>query len=67
MATPGEKLAASLEVLQRVQRGKVLRSSSLSRMHRERLLQNENPLCLLLGERWDASRLRSFSSYDVPS
>ncbi|OGU11580.1 MAG: hypothetical protein A2075_02150 [Geobacteraceae bacterium GWC2_58_44] len=41
MATPGEKLAASLEVLQRVQRGNVLRSSSLSRVHRERLLQND--------------------------
>jgi len=41
MATPGEKLAASLEVMQRVQRRNVLRSSSLSRVHRERLLQND--------------------------
>jgi fido (protein-threonine AMPylation protein) len=40
MATPGEKLATSLEVLQRVQKGNVLRSSSLGRVHRERLLQN---------------------------
>lgn len=41
MATPGEKLAASLEVLQQAQRGNVLRSSSLSRVHRERLQKND--------------------------
>lgn len=41
MATPGEKLAASLEALQQAQNGNVIRSSSLSRVHRERLLQND--------------------------
>lgn len=41
MATPGEKLAASLEALQQAQNGNVVRSSSLSRVHRERLLQND--------------------------
>lgn len=40
MATPGEKLAASLKVLQQLQTGNVVRSSSLSRVHRERLIQN---------------------------
>lgn len=41
MATPNEKLAASLEALHRVQTGSVLRSSALSRVHRERLIQND--------------------------
>ena len=41
MATSGEKLAVSLEVLQQVQTGNVVRSSSLSRVHRERLMQND--------------------------
>jgi Fic family protein len=41
MATSGEKLAASLEVLQQVQSGNVVRSSALSRVHRERLIQND--------------------------
>jgi hypothetical protein len=41
MATSGEKLAASLEALQQVQSGNVVRSSSLSRVHRERLMQND--------------------------
>ncbi len=41
MATSGEKLAASLEALQNVQSGNVVRSSSLSRVHRERLMQND--------------------------
>lgn len=40
-ATPGEKLAASLEVLQQVQTGNVVRSSQISRVHRERLIQND--------------------------
>lgn len=41
MATSGEKLAASLKVLQQVQTGNVVRSSALSRVHRERLMQND--------------------------
>jgi Fic/DOC family len=41
MATSEGKLAASLEVLQQVQTGNVVRSSSLSRVHRERLVQND--------------------------
>ena len=41
MATPGEKLAASLEVLQRLQTATVVRSSQISRVHRERLVQND--------------------------
>jgi hypothetical protein len=41
MATSGEKLAASLEALQQVQTENVVRSSSLSRVHRERLMQND--------------------------
>lgn len=40
MATPGEKLATSLDILQRAQKGNVVRSSSISRVHRERLVQN---------------------------
>ena len=40
--TPNEKLAASLTALRRLQRGgrRVFRSNELSRVHRERLLQN---------------------------
>lgn len=41
MATPRKKLAVSLEVLQQMQTGNVVRSSSLSRVHRERLMQND--------------------------
>ncbi len=41
MATPSEKLAVSLVALHRVQTGSVLRSSALSRVHRERLIQND--------------------------
>ena len=41
MATPHEKLAASLAVLQKLQRNRrVFRSNELSRVHRERLLKN---------------------------
>ncbi len=41
MATPNEKLAASLAVLQALQRGgRVFRSNELSRVHRERLINN---------------------------
>jgi len=42
MATPGEKLAASLEVLKALQdRGVIaIKSTELSRIHRERLLKN---------------------------
>ena len=42
MPTPNEKLAASLTVLQEVQKGgrRVFRSNELSRVHRERLLRN---------------------------
>ncbi len=41
MATPNEKLAASLAVLHELQRkGRVFRSNELSRVHRERLLKN---------------------------
>jgi len=40
MATPGEKLATSLEVLNRLEHQKVIRSSQISRVHRERLVQN---------------------------
>src|SRR6266849_6272021 len=42
MPTPNEKLAASLIALQGLQRGgrRVFRSTELSRVHRERLLQN---------------------------
>jgi hypothetical protein len=42
MPTPNEKLAASLTALQRLQRAgrRVFRSTDLSRVHRERLLQN---------------------------
>jgi len=41
MATPGEKLAASLEALQSIQKGNVVRSSAISRVHRERLVKND--------------------------
>ncbi|MDR3526074.1 MAG: Fic family protein [Rhizomicrobium sp.] len=41
MATPNEKLAASLAVLQALQRrGRVFRSNEISRVHRERLVKN---------------------------
>lgn len=40
MATPSEKLATSLEALQRAQKGNVVKSSSISRVHRERLVKN---------------------------
>lgn len=42
MASPAEKLAASLEVLKALQDGGIvaIRSSALSRTHRERLLEN---------------------------
>ena len=40
MATPGELLAVSLEVMQKVQREGIIRSSELGRTHRERLLRN---------------------------
>lgn len=42
MATPNEKLAASLSVLEKLQKGgrRVFRSNELTRVHRERLLQN---------------------------
>jgi hypothetical protein len=42
MAAPHEKLAASLTALQKLQKGgrRVFRSDELSRVHRERLLQN---------------------------
>ena len=42
MAAPNEKLAASLAVLRRLQKGgrRVFQSQELTRLHRERLLQN---------------------------
>lgn len=40
MATPKELLAASLEVLHRTERDGVVRSSKISRTHRERLKRN---------------------------
>jgi len=42
MATPNEKLAASLAQLEKLQKGgrRVFRSAELTRVHRERLLQN---------------------------
>jgi len=42
VATPNEKLAASLSVLQKLQRGgrRVFQSSELSRVHRDRLLKH---------------------------
>ncbi len=42
MATPSEKLASSLEVLQRLQKGgrRVFRSAEFTRVHRERLLRH---------------------------
>lgn len=42
MATPNEKLAESLDLLQRLQEGsrRVFRSDELSRVHRERLIEN---------------------------
>jgi hypothetical protein len=43
MATPNEKLAASLEVLRELQKGRelaVIKSSEISRVHRERLIRN---------------------------
>ena len=40
MPKPREKLAASLEVLQKTQRDGVVRSSEISRTHRERLISN---------------------------
>ena len=42
MATPNEKLAESLDVLKRLQQGgrRVFRSDDLSRVHRERLIEN---------------------------
>ena len=63
-------MAASLEVLQRAHRGNVLRSSSLGRVHRERLLQNDFLLEVVKG--WniitrpalnDGSSTPWFSSY----
>ena len=43
MATPGEKLAESLEVLKKLQDSGIvaIKSSELSRVHRERLLNNK--------------------------
>ena len=43
MATPGEKLAESLEVLKKLQENGIvaIKSSELSRVHRERLLKNK--------------------------
>lgn len=70
MATPGQKLAASLEALQQAQTGSVVRSSSLSRIHRERLIQNDFLLEVVKG--WyivvspalnDGSSTPWFSSY----
>ena len=40
MATPNERLAASLEALHAVQRDGIVRSSDLSRTHRTRLIQS---------------------------
>src|SRR5208282_2101251 len=42
MATPNEKLAESLDVLKALQEGRrrVFRSDELSRIHRERLVEN---------------------------
>jgi len=40
MATPKELLAASLEILRKAERDGVVRSSEISRTHRERLLRN---------------------------
>ena len=40
MATPKELLAGSLEILRRVEHDGVVRSSEISRTHRERLLRN---------------------------
>jgi hypothetical protein len=42
MATPNEKLAASLSVLQELQKDgrRVFQSSELSRVHRDRLLKH---------------------------
>src|SRR5688572_32355252 len=42
MATPAEKIAASVEVLQQLQRDgrRILKSAELSRVHRERLLKH---------------------------
>ena len=42
MATPNEKLAESLDVLKALQEGgrRVFRSDDLSRVHRERLVEN---------------------------
>ncbi|MCB1466777.1 MAG: Fic family protein [Rhizobiaceae bacterium] len=51
MATPNEKLAASLEVLKslQAQHGNVLRSNELSRTHRERLKKNGFLKDIILG------------------
>ena len=51
MATPNEKLAASLEVLKdlQAQHGNVLNSSELSRTHRERLKKNGFLKDIILG------------------
>lgn len=40
MATPKELLAASLEILRKVERDGVVRSSEIGRTHCERLLRN---------------------------
>ena len=40
MATPGEKLVTSLEVMNHLEHKSVIRSSQISRVHRERLVQN---------------------------
>lgn len=40
MATPGELLAASLEVMKKAQREGIVRSSEIGRTHRERLLRS---------------------------
>jgi hypothetical protein len=44
MPTPNEKLAASLAVLQELEKGgqRVFQSNELTRVHRTRLLQNES-------------------------
>ena len=51
MATPNEKLAASLSVLQQLQKDgrRVFESSELSRVHRDRLLKNGFLLAVMKG------------------
>jgi len=66
MATPNEKLAASLGVLQELQKGgrRVFQSSELSRVHRDRLLKHGFMQAVMKGWLISASPV-SYTHLDV--